>query len=91
MKEKMLYVKPELKSLDTNTEAYCSGGSGASALSKTICQLGNSTDYCNTGNVDIGVTCFTGTSPSAGSCTSGNSADGWSQCNDGSLVGNPGS
>ena len=89
MREKMLYVKPELKSFDANTEAYCSGGSGASALSKTICQVGTATDYCNTGTGDTGVTCFTGTSPSAGSCTSGNSADGWSQCNAGTIVGIP--
>ena len=90
MREKMLYVKPELKSLDANPEAYCSGGSGASALSKTICQMGNFTDYCIPGNNHFGASCSNGTSPSAGNCTSGISADGWAQCNDGSTVGVPG-
>ena len=90
MKKKILYVKPGLRSLNTNTNAnaYCSTGSGASIGSNEMCQPGPDASYCSGGLNDSSgsVTCFGGGSPTSGSCTPGQSADGWSTCSEGSTV-----
>lgn len=85
----MLYVKPGLKGLDANVNAYCSGGSGATASLNTMCQEGTSANYCSGGSGDTvkSDTCFGGMDPTSGSCAPGQSANGWSTCNVGSTVG----